>query len=192
MDFIVFILILLVLTTLTLAGNYYRRLFSDGRNEYRRQELLKAESFLWEEIRRLVNPDSVVSYAGLGAGVLLGLMFSYMGGIYGAHYESYFFHSALLPALWFFGAPYLKDQFGDDLPEFSKRFLQHDLPFFLSFSMTFAAQSFMVYGIYHAISFLWVFLNFAIILGLVLYKMYQVDRGGNGLPVASQVDDDDY
>lgn len=180
-----------MLLALVLTVNYYRRLFGDGREEYKRKELLRAEIFLIDEFQRLVNPDTVMSYIGIGAGIILGLIFSYMGGIFGAHYESYVFHSAFIPAIYFFGSIYIKDQFFEELPDLAKRFLNNDAAFFVVFALSIAAQSLVTYGLYHAISLFWVMFNVLIIMGLAAYRLYKQEQSNNNLPIPKEVEEDD-
>jgi hypothetical protein len=115
-------------------------------------------------------------------------MLSYTGGVYGEHYESAFFHSAVLPGLWFIGQPYLKDK-ADEMqwPSFVRKFIENDTTFFFGLSVTIAAQSLVAYGFYHALSFLWVFFNALIAIGLVLYYFYKRDnQEKGGLPDATR------
>lgn len=184
MEFFASILTLAVTVAFILLLNYYRRLLNDGRREYPREELIYAHNFIVNEWQRLISADPTTGYAGAIAGALLGYMLSYSGGMYGEHYESNVFHSAILPALWFLGQPYLKDK-ADEMqwPSFIRKFIDNDLSFFFAFSSIIASQSLVAYGLYHALSFLWVFLNFVLIIGLVLYSFHKNEnKEKSGLP----------
>jgi hypothetical protein len=184
MEFVASIIALILTAAVILLLNYYRRLLNDGRREYPREELIHAHNFIVTEWQRLISADPATGYAGAIAGALLGYLLSYTGGVYGEHYESAFFHSAILPALWFIGQPYLKDK-ADEMqwPSFIRKFIDNDLTFFFALSSIIASQSLIAYGFYHALSFLWVFLNFLTGLGLVLYYFYKRDnREKGGLP----------
>jgi len=184
MEFVASLLVIAIVGALVLLLNYYRRLLNDGRREYPRDELIYAHNFIVNEWQRIVSGDPATSYAGVAAGILLGYMLSYTGGVYGEHYESAFFHSAVLPGLWFIGQPYLKDK-ADEMqwPSFVRKFIENDTTFFFGLSVTIAAQSLVAYGFYHALSFLWVFFNSLIAVGLVLYYFYKRDhQEKSGLP----------
>ena len=188
MEFVASILVLAITAALALLLNYYRRLLNDGRREYPREELIHAHNFIINEWQRIVSADPATGYAGVIAGVLLGYMLSYTGGVYGEHYESAFFHSAILPALWFIGQPYLKDKAEEmQWPSLIRKFIDNDLTFFFGLSCTIASQSLIAYGFYHALSFLWVFLNFIVVIALVLYYFHKRDnQEKSGLPDRSR------
>ncbi len=186
MEFVASLLVIAFVGALVLLLNYYRRLLNDGRREYPRDELIYAHNFIVNEWQRIVSVDPATSYAGVAAGILLGYMLSYTGGVYGEHYESAFFHSAVLPGLWFIGQPYLKDK-ADEMqwPSFVRKFIENDTTFFFGLSVTIAAQALVAYGFYHALSFLWVFFNALVAMGLVLYYFYKRDnQEKGGLPDA--------
>lgn len=185
MEIIVLTILLAFCAALTLLINYYRRLLFDGRREYPREEIVEVPHFLWIEWQNLVKHETTVSYIGIGIGALLAFFVSYMGGLYGAHYESYFFHSAILPGLWFLGLPFLKEQYLDDLKlnSFWQSLLANDTPFFFGFTVMIIAKSLMVYGMYHALSFLWVLANVAIAMSLLIYKLIQFEKAENALSV---------
>lgn len=184
MEFVASIIAVLLTAGLVLLLNYYRRLLNDGRREYPRDELIYAHNFIVNEWQRLISADPTTGYAGAIAGALLGYMLSYTGGVYGEHYESAFFHSAILPGLWFVGQPFLKDKAEEmQWPSFIRKFIENDTTFFFALSCIIASQSLIAYGFYHALSFLWIFLNFIITVGLILYYFYKRDsKESSGLP----------
>ncbi|MCS6983632.1 MAG: hypothetical protein NZM25_00705 [Leptospiraceae bacterium] len=178
MELLVLAIFVLFSVALVLLIHYYRRLFSDGRREYPREELLHIEKYLWKEWQNLVKEDTSASYLGIGIGAVLAFLFSYMGGLYGAHYESYFFHSAILPGLWFLGLPFLREQYFDDiqLSPFVKKLIYEDTPAFFGFTVMFMGKMLMVYGLYHALSFLWILFNYVVCLVLLLYRLSQGEK----------------
>lgn len=181
MEFVASILVLAFTAALILLLNYYRRLLNDGRREYPREELIYAHNFIINEWQRIVSGDPATGYAGLIAGALLGYMLSYTGGVYGEHYESAFFHSAILPGLWFIGQPYLKDKAEEmQWPSFIRKFIENDLTFFFGLSCAIGGQTLVAYGFYHALSFLWIFFNFTVIVALALYYFHKRDNGEKG------------
>ncbi len=184
MELVASILVLAFTAALILLLNYYRRLLGDGRREYPREELIYAHNFIVNEWQRIVSADPTTGYAGAIAGALLGYMLSYTGGVYGEHYESAFFHSAILPGLWFIGQPYLRDKAEEmQWPPFVRKFIDNDTTFFFGLSAIIASQSLVAYGFYHALSFLWVFFNYVVLVALVLYYFHKRDSGEkSGLP----------
>jgi len=188
MEFVASILVSLCTAALILLFNYYRRLLTDGRREYPRDELIYAHNFIVNEWQRLASADATTAYLGAAVGALLAYMLSYTGGVYGEHYESAFFHSAILPGLWFIGQPYLKEKAEEmQWPSVVRKFIENDMMFFFAFASVVAAQALVAYGFYHALSFLWVFLNFIVIIGLMLYYFYKRDRSESaGLPDRSR------
>jgi hypothetical protein len=184
MEFVASILMLTFTAALMLLCNYYRRLLGDGRREYPREELIYAHNFIINEWQRLVSVEPATGYAGAIVGALLGYMLSYTGGVYGEHYESAFFHSAILPGLWFIGQPYLRDKAEElNWPPWLRKFIENDTTFFFALSAIIASQSLVAYGFYHALSFLWVFFNYLVIVALVLYSLHKRDNGEkDGLP----------
>jgi len=184
MEFVASIIALAFTAALILLLNYYRRLLNDGRREYPREELIHAHNFIITEWQRLISGDITTGYAGAAAGGFLGWLLSYAGGMFGEHYESHLFHSAILPGLWFIGQPYLKEK-ADEMqwPPFVRKFIENDVTFFFSLSAIMASQSLISYGFYHAPSFIWVGLNFIVGIALVLYYLHKKDnREKGGLP----------
>ncbi|MCS6971656.1 MAG: hypothetical protein N2Z22_09565 [Turneriella sp.] len=181
MELVSSIILIAFTAALILLCNYYRRLLTDGRREYPREELIYVHNFVLAEWQRIVSIHPATGYAGAILGALLGYMLSYTGGIYGEHYESAFFHSAIIPALWLLGQPYLKEKAEElNWPDFIKKFIANDATFFFSLSATLAAQMLVAYGFYHALSFLWIFFNYATTVGLVLYHLRKSESGERG------------
>lgn len=174
MELIVIAIFFIINTFLILIINYYRRLFTQNKSTFTRDEITDLKEILLSSWNTLIAKESVSSYGGLSIGIFTGLLFSYMGGAYGRHYESYFFHSAAIPALWFIGLPYIKENVLLNMEDnFFTRLVKKDITFFFGLSVVTASTIFATYGLYHAISFLWVIINAAGILFLLLYRMYK-------------------
>ncbi|MDH5719541.1 MAG: hypothetical protein OEZ13_02865 [Spirochaetia bacterium] len=181
MEFIVFLILFAVVSMLIIVINYYRRLFADKREEYRREELLNLKKYIEKEFIRLTEKDTIGSYTAFGIAVFVALIFSYMGGLYGRHYESYSFNSVLMPALLFILIPLAKENLKNEIEgnDFISKLFNHDILMFFGFSAAVISQIMTVYIIYHAISILWVIINVFIILGLLLYYLYKSeDKNG--------------
>ncbi len=181
MDLLVFLIVFLFFTALTLALNHYRALFSQNREEYKKTELIDIKTILETQWKAMFQKgDATQAYLDFGIAAFAGFLFSFMGGLYNLHYESYFFHSAALPAAIFFLIPYLKDHVfvnGDGANAFIQKMLNDEPILVFGFGISTAAQTLSVYGLYHAISFLWVLANCVVILGLVLYRFANPHEG---------------
>lgn len=174
MDLLVFFILFLFTMALFAGVNYYLTLFSQGRSEYNREELINIREMIDAQLKQIFSlDDKTFSYLVFGASIFIGFLFSYLGGLYSNHFESYFFHSAILPLLLFFLVPYFRDQ----LPELEEeggvmqKVFQNEPVIFLGFSTSTAAQILAAYGLYHGISFLWAFLNYLVILVLMILKV---------------------
>ena len=179
MDLIVFFIMTFVSGVIVLMGNHYRKLFSDYRESYKRTEILSFWQNISMEWNSTIVQNGNLSYAAVFTGLIVGFLFSNMGGMYGKHYESYFFNSSLWPIILFLVIPYFKDQLFDDISQgtFAGRLLQNDFTFFFSFTVTVMGQMIASYGLYHAISFLWILFNYVICGGLIFFKLYRSEKG---------------
>ena len=175
MEFFIWLILVLLCSVLVLSVKYYFSLFADGRSQYERNELLSAHEFLIKEWKMLIG-EIDVGYLMLFLGVFFGLILSYLGGIFGNHTNSYFFHSAVLPVLLFLGFPFLKETLATHRANqsFLGRLIDADIPCFFGLSMAVMAQNFAVYFVYQEISFIWILLHNLAILALVLYRFYKM------------------
>ena len=175
MELLSFLFWLFLCAGLVLAIRYYFQLFSDGRPQYQRNELLQVHEFIIKEASEVLGSDALSGGLGLTVGLLLGLAFSYMGGIFGKHYESYLFQSALLPLLWYLGFPQLKETFSAEVAQgsFLGKLVDNDVASLFGFSVAIMAQNFSIYFLFHGVSFLWIILNNLAIIGLLMYRFYQ-------------------
>ncbi|MDH5718154.1 MAG: hypothetical protein OEZ22_11035 [Spirochaetia bacterium] len=179
MGFFIFLVFLCFVIAFVFVLNYYRRLFSDNRDEYKRKELIDYKDILIKEWNNLVIKDKNTAYIIMGVSVFAALLFSVMGGLYGKYYESYIFNSALIPAGLFFVIPFLKDSnvAQSQNSDILNKILDHDLVLFFGFSCATAANLISIYIIYHALSFLWILLNFILIIVLLLFFFYKKETG---------------
>lgn len=187
MDLLVFFISFLFLLVITLGLNHYRMIFSQQREQYQRNELIDVKMILEEQWSAVFQSgDSSQTYLNFGISIFIGFLLTFMGGLYNASHQSYLFHSALLPAALFFLIPYLKDHvFTENEPaSFVMKMLNDETVLLMGFGLATAAQALTVYGLYHAISFLWVFINVIVIIGGILYKLAK--PGENRQPKADK------
>jgi len=169
---IVFLLSYAVCAILILLVHYYYRILFPGKGEYKRDEIVDIKSNLKQELNAIYpEKDRGQEYLALTIGSIIGFILSYTGGIYGENYESYVFHSAILPVLAYFGLGFIKKEgMEDELPSPVKNLLKQDFSLFMGFTLSILAKTVMIYGIYHVVSFLWIFPN------IVLMIMALVNR----------------
>ena len=60
-----------------------------------------------------------------------------------------------------------------DIPQIITRIFEFNMPFFLGISIAILSKNSLVYGYFHQINFLWIFINNIGIIALLLYKFYQ-------------------
>lgn len=177
MELIVITIFFIINTFLVLIINYYRRLFTADKATFTRDEITDLKEIIASSWNTLIAKESLSSYGGLSIGIVTGLLFSYMGGAYGRHYESYFFHSAAIPLLWFIGLPYIKENVLMNMEDnFFTRLVKKDSTFFFGLTIATVSSAYAAYGMYHAISFLWVITNAIGVLFLLLYRMYKDEQ----------------
>lgn len=178
MDILVLLVFLLcygVCGLLTLFLHYYYRLLFPGKGKYGREELIGIKSILKQELDSVFSPEEKQpQYLAFVGGSVIGYFLSFLGGIYGEHYESYFFHSAALPVLLYVAYGYIKKlDVTNDLPGFIKVIFRYDFSIFIGFTLSTLAKAMMVYGMYHVISFIWLVIN---ILGLFFILVTRIEE----------------
>lgn len=175
MEFIVFIIALILAFSSILILNYFRKLFGDGRDEYARSELLDIRSSLLAEWQSLSRKNEVNTYIGLFLGVMLGLICSYLGGNQGL--GSYIFHSALVPVLFYFIMSLLRERFESSIDNGSLliKLIGNDIPFIVGICAAVIAQNVTHFLTQQNINFLWVIINLLLIVGLAIYRLYRAD-----------------
>jgi len=175
MQFITYILLIIFVGGLTLLANYYRDLFADGRKEYDREEILSLSSHLIKQWTTIFSNNPISLYVGFTASLFLGYAVSFLGGIYGNSYESYFFHSAIIPGASYFALQFFRNEMVDSnsLPSMIKDNLNNITPIVLGIGLSAISQNSVVYLFYHEVNFLWILLNNVVIFGLILYNFYK-------------------
>ena len=175
MEFIVFIIALILAFSSILILNYFRKLFGDGRDEYARSELLDIKSSLLAEWQSLSHKNEVSTYIGLFLGIMLGFICSYLGGKQGL--GSYIFHSALVPVLFYFIMSLLKEKFESsiDNSSFLIKLIGNDIPFIVGICAAVIAQNVTHFLTQQNINFLWVIINILLIIGMAIYRFYRAD-----------------
>jgi len=173
--FLVFLLLYFICAALTLIIHYYYRILVPGKGQYERDELVNIRGILKQELDGLfASQDKTAEYFALTMGSFLGFIFSYIGGIYGENYESYFFHSAILPVILYYGLGYIKKEgLEKDLPPIAQTLLKYHFSIFIGFTLSTLAKTIMTYGIYHVISFLWVFPNIVLLIALLVVRIVE-------------------
>ena len=175
MEFIVFIIALILAFSSILILNYFRKLFGDGRDEYARSELLDIRSSLLAEWQSLSRKNEVSTYIGLFLGIMLGFICSYLGGQHGL--GSYIFHSALVPVLFYFIMSLLREKFESSIDKGSLlvKLIGNDIPFIVGICAAVIAQNVTHFLTQQNINFLWVIINILLIIGMVIYRFYRAD-----------------
>lgn len=175
MEFIVFIIALILAFSSILILNYFRKLFGDGRDEYARSELLDIGSSLLAEWQSLSRKNEVSTYIGLFLGIMLGFICSYLGGKQGP--GSYIFHSALVPVLFYFIMSLLREKFESSIDNGSLliKLIGNDIPFMVGICAAVIAQNITHFLTQQNINFLWVMINVLLIVGLAIYRLYRAD-----------------
>ena len=178
MNLILYIIFLGCSVGLVLAVNYYRKLFAVPKDKFKKEEIIDFKAILTQEFKSLLGKDVPSSYTSLALGATVAFVVSHMGGLYGAYYESYFFNSLLVPAIAFLAIPYLRDNFYNKIEKLSflKNIFFYDIPFLFGVAVTIMAQMVVVYGLYHALSFLWVLVNYISIGAMIIYRIYSYEK----------------
>ena len=158
--------------------NYYRKLFAIPKDEFGRDEIVDFKAILKQEFTNMLGKDTTSSYVSLVSGTILAFVASHMGGLYGAYYESYFFNSLTVPGIVFLALPYIRDNFYGEIEKlpFLKNIFLYDIPFLFSISVTIMAQIVVAYGLYHALNFLWVLVNYISIGIMFIYRIYSYEK----------------
>ena len=178
MDILVlFVFLLLYFTSgaLVLLIHYYYRILFPGKGQYERDELVHIRGILKQELDNLYPPTGKSQeYLALIGGSIIGYIFTYIGGIYGEHYESYFFHSAILPAILYYAMGYIKnEELQFQMPPIALGILKYDFSLFIGFTLSTLAKSIMVYGVYHVISFIWIFPNLIALMTFLVLRIVE-------------------
>jgi hypothetical protein len=142
---------------------------------YNREELVNIKSILSEQLNGLFPANEKThEYFALTIGSIAGFILTYFGGIYGENYESYLFHSAIFPALLYFGLGYIKQEgFDNEFPAIIKNLLKYDFSLFIGFTLSILAKTIMIYGIYHIVSFIWIFPNITIMMAALVVRIVE-------------------
>ncbi|MES0491604.1 MAG: hypothetical protein ABUK01_16530 [Leptospirales bacterium] len=179
MELIIFLIIYALSSVFVITVSYYKRLFSGDRDEFKRDELTGVRYIMETEWKVFFNTgEKPIVYYAFAIAAFVGLLVSYMGGLYGAHYEDLFFHSAILSVALFFLLPKSRESLvGESTGAlFWQKLLHSDSALFVGFTLSIVAKTIMVYFKFHALSFLWVFLNTAVMFILILLRIW-IDEG---------------
>lgn len=172
---VVFLVLYFLCASLMLLLHYYYRIFVPGKGQYDRDELVNIRAIFKQELDGLFPAaEKSQEYFALTLGSIIGFIFSHIGGIYGENYESYFFHSAILPIALYFGLGYIKkERLENDLPAIVVTLLKYHFSIFIGFTLSILAKTILVYGFYHVISFIWIFPNIALMMTLLVIRIVE-------------------
>ncbi len=178
MSLILFIIFFSISACLILIVNYYRKLFSVSKSSFKKDEIIDIQNIIYNEFTALLGVHRASGYVVIAIGCFLGFIMNHMGGLYGAHYESYFFNSIAIPGITAIAIPYLRDNFYQEIQKvsFLQKVFSQDVLFLYSISTTTMTQIMVTFGVYYSINFLWVILNYTAILLLVIYYIYSKDK----------------
>jgi hypothetical protein len=173
--FIIYILIYVICAFLAVLIYYYIKILVPGKDNYDRKELVDLKTILLSEIENLFQGhDKVKEYTAIGLSTLAIVALSYFGAIYGEHYESYFFHSALFPVLFYVAIGFMKkNKMQQDFPEILKFIFKYDFSILTGLTLGILAKIIVVYGVYHVISFIWVLINAVLLFFLLVNRMIE-------------------
>ena len=132
---LLFTILALVFFTLMMVINFYRRLFMDGRETYSRSELLSITDNIIDEVKLWYNKDKRSALVGAGIGLVAGIIYSVLGGLYGYFYESYLFLSCSGPLIFYFFMPQIKEALYN-LNAGLGKMASYEIPFLVVFNVT--------------------------------------------------------
>lgn len=172
---LLFTILALVFFTLMMVINFYRRLFMDGRETYSRSELLSVTDNIIDEVKLWYNKDKKSALAGAGIGLVAGIIYSVLGGLYGYFYESYLFLSCSGPLIFYFFMPQIKEALYN-LNAGLGKMASYEIPFLIVFNVTVLSQMVSAYIAFHALNFAFIIINSFVILGLSLHYLYKYEE----------------
>ena len=190
--FISWLILFLILSALALFINYWSSLFVH-QDTYTREELLDPV--------RILRTESSIFLEG-GRGLINGLamilapvvlwIFAGLGGLLSPDYSevpdfaentaaNLFFQSILLPLLFYFLFPVIRDLTSGQPSSIPGRMYAHRIPFLLVLSHALAALNLAVWGVYHQTYFLTGLLDgsLAFLFSLFLLRVYARESPGS-------------
>jgi len=188
MDLLFFILFLVVFILSgggVLLLHYYRRIFFPGKEQYGRSELVDIQKIIPDEFFQVLKGkakgkgkgfEANSAYLVLILSALAGFMITFTGGIYGYHYTSYFFHSALIPAILYLILGYLKSLSPDSAPAMIGRLMQYDFLVFLGFSISLLAKGVSVFFAYRSFNFIFFLVNTVLVIAIILIRIQEHEK----------------
>ncbi|EKR72716.1 hypothetical protein [Leptospira noguchii] len=183
MEFLLYLIFFgIVSVLLILASYYFKLLFLSGRESFDKLELVDWIRIIPEEFIKLLESGGSLQYAAIAffVSAFVSYLWTLLGGMIGApHYAdsfgNYFFLSFLLPATLLTTYGILVELILKDLPStnpnhFLVRFLEQEVAILSGCSISVIASNLAVYGLFHEISFLFVFPNISIISVLLVLR----------------------
>ncbi|EKO52690.1 MULTISPECIES: hypothetical protein [Leptospira] len=183
MEFLLYLIFFgIVSVLLVLASYYFKLLFLSGRESFERLELVDWIRIVPDELIKLLESSGSLQYAAIAffVSAFISYLWTLLGGMIGApHYAdsfgNYFFLSFLLPVTLLTTYGILVELVLKDLPStnpnhFLVRFLEQEVAILSGCSISVIASNLAVYGLFHEISFLFVFPNISIIAVLLVLR----------------------
>lgn len=183
MEFLLYLIFFgIVSILLVLASYYFKLLFLSGRESFERLELVDWIRIVPNELIKLLESGGSLQYAGIAffVSAFVSYLWTLLGGMIGApHYAdsfgNYFFLSFLLPVTLLTTYGILVELALKDLPStnpnhFLVLFLEQEVAILSGCSISVIASNLAVYGLFHEISFLFVFPNISIIAVLLVLR----------------------
>lgn len=147
----------------------------DGRETYSRSELLSISENIIDEVKLWYNKDKKSALVGAGVGLVTGIIYSVLGGLYGYFYESYLFLSCSGPVIFYFFMPQIKEMFSN-LNAGLGKMASYEIPFLIVFNVTVLSQMVSAYIAFHALNFAFIIINTLVIIGLSLHYLYRYEE----------------
>lgn len=183
-EYLLYLFFFLLVLFFVCVVSHYVAIFKDReREQFDRAELTDFRSFFVRELISLFETNGNMQY-GIPAfllGAIITHGWSLLGGMIGSphftnEFGNYFFLSLFLFALFAFGYPFIFDAFFGEKRHSDPfnpllMFFGQEIPFLSGMAISSIAANLSVYGLYHEIYFLFVFVNTLLIFGLLIYKI---------------------
>ena len=178
MNLIFFIIIIPIVLIKFFLMNYYRKLFSDSKDVFNRNELLDIKAILTKEFNLFTVEKSTTIYVSFLTGIFLSYFILHLGGIYNTYYENYFLNSAFLPITVYLGLPYLKEHYSYKIEKISflKDIFDKDTYFIFGISVGTLSLLLISYFEYRSLNFIWFMLNYIVIFLLLLFRVFSDEK----------------
>lgn len=184
MLFIVWIIIFSIFLWIVLVIPYWENLIRT-KEMYTKEELISFFQIYNHQLQKMNPNHSVLGYIAFFSGIFVAWSLTLIGGFIspdrGKEFDfasnemaNYFFQSGLFVFILHIVWPSMKSYFEENFaPDILIKFLENDKAFFTGLATALPSISVSNWGVYHELSFLFVFINSVI---LLTYAAYQVQR----------------